>query len=254
MMEVEHSANSGCFGVFERRRETSTMEEKEEIRAAIHGLFTSSVKMWCAGFFSDQWPLRVENGVIARLAAAEARKRRRLRVENAAETIHAFMRSARAREERERITRRAAAKARKRAKVAARRERMRFGRDLDGSAEADALSGGDVKLAGDAISGGDAITAKQRKQVKLGGDAVLASEGDKCESFSGDGTGLTFFGGDANVGGDNDEKYEEDFFSIAELPPATWELDRMFGTCFANVNIARAFLYYHYEYVKRDFG
>ena len=63
-----------------------------------------------------------------------------------------------------------------------------------------------------------------------------------------------FFGGDANVGGDNDEKYEEDFFSIAELPHATWELDRMFGTCFANVNIARAFLYYHYEYVKRDFG
>ena len=175
-------------------------------------------------------------------------------MENAAETIHAFMRSARARKERERIRRRAAAKARKQAKVAARRERMHFGSDLDGSTEADTISGGDAKLAGDAISGGDAITAKQRKQVKLGGDAVLASEGDKCESFSGDGTGLTFFGGDANVGGDNDEKYEEDFFSIAELPPATWELDRMFGTCFANVNIARAFLYYHYEYVKRDFG
>ena len=67
--------------------------------------------------------LRLENKVIARLAAAEARKRRRLLVENAAETIHAFMRSARAREERERITRRTAANARKRAKAAARRER-----------------------------------------------------------------------------------------------------------------------------------
>ena len=164
-------------------------------------------------------------------------------MENAAETIHAFMRSARAREERERITRRAAAKARKRAKVAARRERMRFGRDLDGSAEADANSGG------------DAITAKQRKQVKLGGDAVHASEGDKCESFSGDGMGPTFFGGDANVGGDNDEKYEEDLdFSIAEASPATCESDPMFGTSFANVNIERVFLYYHYEFVKRDFG
>ena len=123
----------------------------------------------------------MENERIARLAAAEARKRRRLRVENAAETIHAFMRSARARKERERITRRAAAKARKRAKVAARRERMRFGRDLDGSTEAEAISGGDVKLAGDAISGGDAIIAKQRKRVKT--DAT--SGGDKCESFSG---------------------------------------------------------------------
>ena len=120
------------------------MEEKEEIRAAIHGLFTSNVKMFYAGCFSGQWPLRLENKVIARLAAAEARKRRRLRVENAAETIHAFMRSARAREERERITRRAAAKARKRAKVAARRERMHFGSDLDGSTEAEAISGGDA--------------------------------------------------------------------------------------------------------------
>ena len=251
MMEVEHSANSGCFGVFERRRETSTMEEKEEIRAAILGLFTSNVTMFWEGCFSDQWPLRLENKVIARLAAAEARKRRRLRVENAAGTIHAFMRSARAREERERITRRAAAKARKRAKVAARRERMRFGRDLDGSAEADALSGGDVKLAGDANSGGDAIIAKQRKRVKT--DAT--SGGDKCESFSGDGMGPTFFGGDANVGGDNDETYEEDSdFSIAEASPATCESDPMFGMSFANVNIERIFLYFHYEFVKRDFG
>ena len=248
-MEVGYPTSSGCFGASERRRETSTtggVEEKEEIWAAdmeerINQKLDRILQMLMMN--QNQGPQ-----LIARLAAAEARKRRRLRVENAAETIHAFMRSARARKERERIRRRAAAKARKQAKVAARRERMHFGSDLDGSTEADTISGGDAKLAGDAISGGDAITAKQRKQVKLGGDAVHASEGDKCESFSGDGMGPTFFGGDANVGGDNDEKYEEDFFSIAE------QLDRMFGTCFANVNIARAFLYYHYEYVKRDFG
>ena len=86
-------------------------------------------------------------------------------------------------------------------------------------------------------------------------DAVHASEGDKCESFSGDGMGPTFFGGDANVGGDNDEKYEEDLdFSIAEASPATCESDPMFGMSFANVNIERIFLYFHYEFVKRDFG
>ena len=47
----------------------------------------------------------MENERIARLAAAEARSRRRLRVENAAETIHAFMRLAKVRKEHERITR-----------------------------------------------------------------------------------------------------------------------------------------------------
>ena len=79
--------------------------------------------------------------------------------------------------------------------------------------------------------------------------------GDKYESFSGDGMGPTFFGGDANVGGDNDEKYEEDLdFSIAEASPATCESDPMFGMSFANVNIERIFLYFHYEFVKRDFG
>ena len=30
MMEVEHSASSKCLGAFERRRETSTMEERWE--------------------------------------------------------------------------------------------------------------------------------------------------------------------------------------------------------------------------------
>ena len=32
------------------------------------------------------------------------------------------------------------------------------------------------------------------------------------------------------------------------------ESDPMFGTSFANVNIERVFLYFHYEFVKRDFG
>ena len=53
----------------------------------------------------------------------------------------------------------------------------------------------------------------------------------------------------------NDEKYEEDLdFSIAEASPATCESDPMFGTSFANVNIERVFLYFHYEFVKCDFG
>ena len=80
------------------------------------------------------------------------------------------MRSARARKdnrERERITRRAAAKARKRGKVAARRERMHFGSDLDGSAEAEAISGGDAKLAGDVIPEGDAITVDERMKLAM---------------------------------------------------------------------------------------
>ena len=35
---------------------------------------------------------------------------------------------------------------------------------------------------------------------------------------------------------------------------ATCESDPMFGMSFANVNIERIFLYFHYEFVKRDFG
>ena len=145
---------------------------------------------------------------------------------------------------------RAKAERRKRAKAAARRERMHFGSDLDGGTEAEAISGGDAKLAGDAIPGGDAITAKQRKRVKLdgdldaeaeaisGGDAVLASEGDKYESFTDDGT---FY--EANVGGDDDGKYGDDL-SIAEVLPAPCDSDRMFGMCFPNVNVERVFLYF----------
>ena len=57
------------------------------------------------------------------------------------------------------------------------------------------------------------------------------------------------------MGGDNDEKYEEDLdFSIAEASPAPCDSDRIVGMCFQNVNVERVFLYYHYEFVKRDFG
>ena len=49
------------------------------------------------------------------------------------------------------------------------------------------------------------------------------------------------------MGGDDDEKYEDDF-SIAEASTAT--CDRIFGMCFEDVNVGRVFLYFHYEYVK----
>ena len=66
--------------------------------------------------------------------------------------------------------------------------------------------------------------------------------GHKCESYASDGTFC-----EANVGGDDDEKYEDDF-SIAEASTAT--CDRIFGMCFEDVNVGRVFLYFHYEYVK----
>ena len=88
------------------------------------------------------------------------------------ERVLESQRDQRLRVENELSARRAAAKARKRSK-AKRRKQVKPDGDLDGGAEAEAISGG---------------------------DAVLAY---KCESFSGDGTGPTFFGGDANVGGDS---------------------------------------------------
>ena len=108
-----------------------------------------------------------------------------------------------------------------------------------------------------ALLGLQPACGQQRKQVKLdgdldaeaeaisGGDAVLASEGDKYESFTDNGT---FY--EANVGGDDVEKYEDDDFSIAEVLPAPCDSDRIFGMCFQNVNVERVFLYFHYEYVK----
>ena len=155
---------------------------------------------------------------------------------------------------------RAAAKARKRAK-AKRRERAK-------KIAGDATSGGDAKLDGDEILGGDAyeddssvplkgrdaFTSIRGVERSLGGAingiAVCGAgvfAGRKCEFCASDGTFC-----EANVGGD-DEKYE-DVFSIAEY--STVACGRMFGAgmCFANLNVERVFLYFHYEYVKCEFG
>ena len=107
------------------------------------------------------------------------------------------------------------------------------------------------------VKGRDAATSIQGVELSLGGAidglAIYGADvyaGHKCESYASDGTFC-----EANVGGDNDEKYEDDLgFSIAEASPATCESDPMFGMSFANVNIERIFLYFHYEFVKRDFG
>ena len=80
-MEVEFSTSSGCFGASERRRETSTtggVEEKEEIWAAdvderiIQKLDRMLRMMETMMMNQNRGPQ-----LIARLAAAEARKRRR---------------------------------------------------------------------------------------------------------------------------------------------------------------------------------
>ena len=79
------------------------------------------------------------------------------------------------------------------------------------------------------VIGRDAATSIQGVELSLGG----ASDGTFCE---------------ANVGGDDDEKYEDDDFPIAEASMAM--CDRMFGMCFPHVNVERDFLYFHYEYIK----
>ena len=40
-----------------------------------------------------------------------------------------------------------------------------------------------------------------------------------------------------------DEKYEEDDFSISEVLSAPCDSDRIVGMCFQNVNVERVFLY-----------
>ena len=137
---------------------------------------------------------------------------------------------------------RAAAKARKRAK-AKQRKQVKLDGDLDGSTEAEAISGGDAitvderMQSGDeddssvSVIGRDAATSVQGVELSLGG----ASDGTFCE---------------ANVGGDNDEKYEEDDFSISEVLLAPCDSDRIFGMCFEDVNVGRVFLYFHYEYIE----
>ena len=221
MMEVEHSASSGCFGASERRRETSTTGgvEEEDAFLAYEEAFLAYMEEQerACGHLDGEWMRLDTDGM-------ETVHFERGLVYNGLE--EAFL-----------------------AYVAT---------DLDGyfvfeygdgdrvraKQEGDTLEWSDGAIyyrIGNVLGEGDAIS---------GGDAVLASGGDKYESFTGDGT---FY--DANVGGDNDEKYEEDLdFSIAEASPATCESDPMFGMSFANVNIERIFLYFHYEFVKRDFG
>ena len=142
----------------------------------------------------------------------------------------------------------------------------------------DAISGGDAKLDGNEILGGgantddvrmtsgdeddssvplkgrDAFTSIRGVERSLGGAingiAICGAgvfAGRKCEFCASDGTFC-----EANVGGD-DEKYEDDF-SIAEY--STVACGRMFGAgmCFVNLNVERVFLYFHYEYVKCEFG
>ena len=248
MMEVEHSASSKCLGAFERRRETSTREERwekfeDKMETIIEGHMNEMMRMMKT--IMNQAIVKIQEDI--------------QEVKNGEKEAKATMRAkARAR---------AAAKARKRAK-AKQRKQVKLDGDLDGSTEAEAISGGDAITVdkrmknGDEddssvpVKGRDAATSIQGVELSLGGAidglAIYGADvyaGHKCESFTGDGT---FY--DANVGGDNDEKYEEDLdFSIAEASPATCESDPMFGMSFANVNIERIFLYFHYEFVKRDF-
>ena len=220
-MEVEFSTSSGCFGASERRRETSTTGgvEEEDAFLAYEEAFLAYMEEQerACGHLDGEWMRLDTDGM---------------------ETVHfecglvydgleeAFL-----------------------AYVATDLDDYFVFEYGDGDRvrakqEGDTLEWSDGAIyyrIGNVLGEGDAIS---------GGDAVLASGGDKYESFTGDGT---FY--DANVGGDNDEKYEEDLdFSIAEASPATCESDPMFGMSFANVNIERIFLYFHYEFVKRDFG
>ena len=226
MMEVEHSASSKCLGAFERRRETSTREERwekfEDKMETIKGEMNEMMRMMKT--IMNQAIVKIQEDI--------------QEVKNGEKEAQATMRAkARAR---------AAAKARKRAK-AKQRKQVKLDGDLDGSTEAEAISGGDAITVDERMQSGDeddssvpvigrdAATLIQGVELSLGG----ASDGTFCE---------------ANVGGDNDEKYEEDDFSISEVLPAPCDSDRIVGMCFQNVNVERVFLYYHYEFVKRDFG
>ena len=141
---------------------------------------------------------------------------------------------------------------------------MKLDGDLDGSTEAEAISGGDAITVDERMQNGDeddssvpvkgrdAATSIQGVELSLGGAidglAIYGADvfaGHKCESCASDGTFC-----EANVGGDNDEKYEEDDFSISEVLLAPCDSDRIFGMCFEDVNVGRVFLYFHYEYVK----
>ena len=145
--------------------------------------------------------------------------------------------------------------------MAKQRKQVKLDGDLDGSTEAEAISGGDAITVDERMKNGDeddssvplsdAVTSIHGVELSLGGAidgfAIYGADvfaGHKCESCASDGTFC-----EANVGGDDDEKYDDDF-SIAEVLPAPCDSDRIFGMCFPHVNVERVFLYFHYEYIK----
>ena len=314
-MEVEHSASSKCLGAFERRRETSTREERwekieekmadesrktDDLSRDVNRMLRMMETMMNQAIVKFQEDIKVamEETIEGNMKTIEER----LRAEKAAVIIQAFLRTTAVRvkldrakylwgtqrahiywvfntfrlgpwwkdyrERQEAKARaRAAAKARKRAK-AKQRKQVKLDGNLDGSTGAEAISGGDAitvderMQSGDEddssvpVKGRDAATSIQGVELSLGGAidglAIYGADvyaGHKCESYASDGT---FY--EANVGGDNDEKYEDDDFSVSEVLPAPCDSDRIVGMCFQNVNVERVFLYYHYEFVKRDFG
>ena len=187
-MEVEYdSANSGCSGAFERRRETSTtggVEEKEEIWAA-------DVEETIEGHINEM--MRIMKTIMNQAVKIQEDIQE---VKNGEKEAKATMRAtARAR---------AAAKARKRAK-AKQRKQVKLDGDLDGSTAAEAISGGDAITVdkrmknGDEddssvpVKGRDAATSIQGVELSLGGAidglAIYGADvyaGHKCESYASD--------------------------------------------------------------------
>ena len=111
------------------------------------------------------------------------------------------------------------------------------------------MTSGDEDDSSVPLNGRDAFTSIRGVERSLGGaiDGIAICgagvfAGRKCEFCASDGTFC-----EANVGGDDDEKYEE-YSTVA--------CGRMFGAgmCFANLNVKRVFLYFHYEYIKCEFG
>ena len=210
MMEVEHSASSKCLGAFERRRETSTTEERWE----------KMEERW-EKIEDKMETIKGDMNEMMQLVKDALNQAMRLKLLWDEKEAQATMRAkARAR---------AAAKVRKRAK-AKQRKQVKLDGDLDGSAEAEAISGGDAITVDERMKNGDecermkngdeddssvpvkgrdAATSIQGVELSLGGAidglAIYSADvyaGHKCESYASDGTFC-----EANVGGDNDGKY-----------------------------------------------
>ena len=280
-MEVEdcYSAKSECYGAFERRRETSTMEEFKgglkammdeqlwEIKAMMAGMLMSQNQSTTGGIekkekaaviiqaFLRTTLVRVRLGV--RLERRDWYYSIMARVRFGTFDLGPWWKDYRGRQE-EKARARAAAKARKRAK-AKRRERAKkiAGNEiLGGGANTDGvrMMSGDEDDSSVPLKGRDAFTSIRGVERSLGGAingiAICGAgvfAGRKCEFCASDGTFC-----EANVGGD-DEKYEENS-SIAEYSKVACGRTFGAGMCLANMNVERVFLYFHYEYVKCEFG